>query len=216
MSRSKRKRFAELATFANAYDRDRVGPGGDWIRRHFGNDRPLSLELGCGKGEYTLALARRYPGRNALGVDRRGDRLWKGAGQARAEGLRNAVFLRANIEDLHFYLDRGQADAIWLPFPDPMPRRRQSKHRLLSRAYLEMYRLILRPGGCVHLKTDDDGLFRFALGTVSDCGGRVVACLRDSRRAEPDGGLLGVRTNFEDRHIAQGRQIRYLAFQFVG
>ncbi len=216
MSRSKKKRFVELEAFSNAYDRDRAGPGGEWIRRHFGNNRPLSLELGCGKGEYTLALGRRFPLRNALGVDRKGDRLWKGARQALEEALRNVLFLRANIEDLRFYLDEGQVDSIWLPFPDPMPKRRQIKHRLLSGSFLALYRLILRPEGRVHLKTDDDALFRFALEAVSDFGGRVVSCIRDVRGAGPGDELLGVRTTFERRHLAEGRRIQYLSFRLGG
>lgn len=212
MSRKKRRRFAELKTFPNVFNRDEAGPGGAWIRDHFGTVRPLYLELGCGKGEYTLALARRYPDNHVVAVDRKGDRLWKGAKRALEERLGNALFLRADIEDLHFYLDEGQVSEIWIPFPDPLPKRRQAKHRILSTSLLQTYRRILIPQGLVHLKTDDDGLFNLALQTVERIGGQIRLQSLDIYQSSSYEELLWLSTTFQRRHLEKGKTIKYVAF----
>ena len=145
MARKKRLRFAELEKMHNVVDGRRCD--GDWFERAFGPEETVVLELGCGRGEYTLALARSRPDRGVLGVDQNGARLWKGAGQALDEGLTNAFFLRALIEHLEDHVPAGRIGEIWVPFPDPLPKTRQARHRLLSPPFLERYRRLLHPGG---------------------------------------------------------------------
>lgn len=211
MSRKKLKRFEELATFSNAFTRESVGPGGKWLRDFFGNDRPIILELGCGKGEYSLALARLYPDRSILGVDRKGERVWKGAKVALDEGLSNVAFLRAKIEDLEEYLDEGQVEQIWMPFPDPLPKKRQVKHRLVSPAFLEIYRRLLGPSGCLRIKSDDRDFIDYAVEVVEAHGGTVECLDMDIHAESRADGLLAVQTTFESRHIEAGRTIKYLS-----
>ncbi|GAB4115841.1 MAG: tRNA (guanosine(46)-N7)-methyltransferase TrmB [Acidobacteriota bacterium] len=216
MARKKLKRFAQLPLLPNFRGRDQVGPGGAWVARHFGTERPLILELGCGKGEYALALAARFPDRHVLAVDRKGDRLWCGATAALRQGLDNVVFLRTDALDLTLFLDPGQVETIWLPFPDPLPRRRHAKHRLLSASALEEFRRVLRPGGTVHLKTDDAGLWETTREALAASGGRVVAASSDIYAEAGLDPLVYVSTTFERRHLQQGKRIRYLAFTLDG
>ncbi len=212
MARKKLKRFAQLPHLPNFRDRDQVGPGGAWAAEHFGCRRPLILELGCGKGEYALALAAHYRDRHVVAVDRKGDRLWCGATAALREGLTNVVFLRTDALDLTLFLDPGQVECIWLPFPDPLPRRRHAKHRLLSVPALEGFRRVLRRGGTVHLKTDDPTLWEAAQRALAAAGGRVVAASTDIHAETGLDPLVYVSTTFERRHLARGKRIRYLAF----
>ena len=213
MGRKKQKRFEEVVSFQNCFDRDDVGPGGRWVGAFFGNDRPLILELGCGKGEYSLALAGRFPSHNVIGIDKRSDRFWKAARPALAHRVSNVAFLRADVADLELYLDPRQVETIWIPFPDPRPKRRQAKHRILSEPFLEMYSRILSPGGVVHVKTDDPATVEGLLEAVEGVGGTVLSVIRDIDAEAVDDDLLLVRTTFERRHLERGRTVRYVAFQ---
>ncbi len=212
MARKKRKRFEEVERFPNCFDRDDVGPGGTWIHASFGNDHPLILELGCGKGEYSLALAERCPSRNVVGIDRRSDRFWKAARLALTRRISNVAFLRADISDLDLYFDESQVETIWIPFPDPRPKRRHAKHRILARPFLEMYKKILIPGGRVHVKTDDDATVTELLSAVREAGGRVDMAIEDILDQPADEELVSIRTTFEAKHLEQGRSIKYVAF----
>ena len=215
MSRKKQRRFEELEHLPNVLDSSMLSTGGDWIRAHFKNDSPVVLELGCGKGEYTLALGRSYRDRNVIGVDRKGDRIWKGAKRALAEPLENVVFLRARIESLGDYFDPGQVREIWMPYPDPLPKRRQAKHRVLSPPFLETYRRILVEEGMVHVKTDDAGLIEYVIETLSEYGRAIVKRVsHDLYAEEPDDELLRIETTYERRHLDTGRTIKYISFSF--
>ena len=203
MARKKRLRFNALHKMDNVVDGRRCEP--DWFERFFGREESVILELGCGRGEYTLALARRRPDSGVLGVDRNGARLWKGAEQALDEGLTNAFFLRAQIEHLEDHIAPGRVAEIWLPFPDPLPKNRQAKHRLLSTFFLERYRRLLYPGGVVHLKTDDLDLVDFADQAVRATGGRV---LDGSARLAGEGEeVMAAQTTYEKRYRDEGRTI---------
>jgi len=215
MVRKKRTRFEELKEFPNVLESESVSPEDDWIRGHFGNDHPLILELGCGRGEYTLALARHYQNRNVLGVDRKGARLWKGARKALDQNIHNAVFLRIKIEDLFERLGGAQFEEIWIPFPDPLPKRRQAKHRLISPSFLDSYRAVLRQGGRIHLKTDDDGLIQYLFKLLEDYPVIIHQCENDLHAHEPLDPLMSVRTTYESRHLEEGRTIKYVCFSFV-
>jgi tRNA (guanine-N7-)-methyltransferase len=218
MGRKKRRRLQELGSLPNVVDRDEVCFGGEWVDKRLGPRDGLALELGCGKGEYTLALARCRPSWNIVGIDRRGDRLWKGARRALEQGLANVLFLRADLQNLELFFGPGQVSQIWLPFPDPMPKKRQAKHRIFSQRYLLTYRKLLVPKGSLHLKTDDAGLAAGFREAVAEAGG-IVHLQTDNLYGDPEltieeGDLLQIRTTFELRHLAAGKSIRYFEVRF--
>lgn len=215
MPRKKLTRFAELKELSNVLESGRVALEANWIQKHFGNDHPLILELGCGRGEYTLALACRYRTHNVVGVDRKGARLWKGARKALEEGIHNAAFIRIKIEDIFECLGATQVEEIWIPFPDPLPKRRQAKHRLISPPFLDSYRAALSEGGRIHLKTDDEGLVRYLLELLVDYPAVIHKCEHDLHAYESVDSLMSVRTTYERRHLEAGRKIKYVCFGFV-
>ena len=208
MARTKLRRFAALEKMDNVVDGRRCAPG--WFNTAFGPAETAVLELGCGRGEYTLALARSRPNRGVIGVDRNGSRLWMGASRALDEGLTNAFFLRSPVEYLEEHIPAGRVGAIWLPFPDPLPKHRQARHRLPSPPFLERYRRLLCPGGAVHLKTDDSDLVDFAERAVRAAGGRVLG---GSDRRTVDGDMVAaVHTTYERRYRQEGRTIHERTF----
>lgn len=211
MPRKKRKRFSEIRDFPNVFDRDCVSGPDLWYREYFGNARSLVLELGCGKGEYTLELARRMPRRSFIGVDKNGARLWKGARLALEEGLSNVCFLRTLVENLPDFFGKATVEEIWIPFPEPLPKRRQAKRRLSSPRQLELYRELLKPGGTVHFKTDDPRLFEYTLETLVRNRCTIDRVLADVDR-ERENELLQISTTYEKRHRQEGKRIMYLKF----
>ncbi len=177
-SKNKLKRFRENETFSNVIqpERDDVISGGfplkgTWRSGFFKNENPIVLELGCGKGEYSVNLARRYPGKNFIGVDIKGARFWRGAKTALEEGLDNVAFLRTQIELIDLFFDRGEVDEIWITFPDPQIKYKRTKHRLTNAEFLGKYKTVLREGGFVHLKTDSEFMHGY---TLDFCTGRDV------------------------------------------
>jgi tRNA (guanine-N7-)-methyltransferase len=202
MARQKLVRFAALEQMANVIDGRRYPP--DWFDDTFGPRSTVTVELGCGRGEYTLALARRYPTRHFLGVDRNGGRLWNGAAAALNEGLSNAAFLRAPIQTIEEHIPAGRVADLWIPFPDPLPKRRQTQHRLVSPFFLERYRGLLAPGGSVHLKTDDAELAAFAERAVCTLGGQLLSA---SDSTGPAQAATAIQTTYERKYRSQGRTI---------
>ncbi len=192
---------------------------GHWNERMFDAPRPIVLELGCGKGEYTIDLALRNPGCNYIGVDIKGARLWKGAKYATQNHLGNVAFLRTRIEFITAYFAPGEVSEIWLTFSDPQFRSENS--RLTSPMFLERYRSFMKPGGIVHLKTDSMFLHRYSRA-VAECNGlRVLGCTEDlygtprEALAMPDetvGALYEVQTFYEKMFLEQGYKITYLSF----
>ena len=189
---------------------------GEWHRRVFENDRPITLELGCGKGAYTVALARRYPERNVIGVDVKGHRFWTGAQVAHDEGLGNAAFLRARVEFLDRCFGQNEVDEIWLTFSDPRPKDERGTKRITSPLYHGLFQSFVRPGGLVHVKSDSPLLYDLTLEGLRAEGYDVEEASRDVhgelvQRVDPDlAELLGVVTDYEARWIAEGRSIHYL------
>ena len=214
MARKKIKRFAELETFSNFFRYFNIGKGGSWIRDFFGNSDPLTLELCCGKGDMTLGLAEIFPHRNLLAIDRKGDRIWSGASRAIERNLTNTAFLQTDIEILGELLDENQVEEIWVTFPDPLPKRKQAKHRILGPEFLKIYRKLLLPGGLIHLKTDSEGFIDSTLEVLRE--ERVeIKLLKKDIYAEPSGDpVLEIKTDFERKHLAAGRKIHYLVFSF--
>lgn len=203
MARKKRLRRAELETMPNVVDARRCGSA--WFEHTAVRREPIVLELGCGRGEYTIALARTRPDRCVLGVDRNGARLWKGAARALDERLANAFFLHSPIEHLEDHVPPGRVGEIWLPFPDPLPKNRQARHRLVSAGFLARYRRLLCPGGAIHLKSDDRDLVTFAEHAVRSVGGRVLETLESLTGAGI--GMTEVQTTYERRYRDEGRTI---------
>ncbi len=212
MPRKKLKRFAVLHTLPNLY----VPAGAEdpnWYRRFFERERPLTLELACGWGEYAIALAGRHPDRNLVGVDTKGERLWKAARTALSEGLTNVAFLKIDIERIAGFFPPNAVEEIWITFPDPHPKRKKAKHRLTSWRFLPLYHRLLRPGGRVHLKTDDPGLFAFTQDMVRRQGGfELVETIPDLENGRVANEEVLIQTKYERRHRAEGRRISYLCF----
>jgi tRNA (guanine-N7-)-methyltransferase len=186
---------------------------GKWCREVFGNDSPLILELGCGKGEYTVGLARKYPGRNFMGLDIKGARLWRGAKTSNEEGLSNAAFLRTRIDFINSFFDRDEVDEIWITFPDPQEKRRRLKKRLPGAHFLNKYRLFLKDGGLVHLKTDNRQLYLDTLEMIRFNGLPVEQYSEDVYSELSDDELVAIQTYYEKRFLAEGTKINYLRFR---
>lgn len=223
--RNKLQKFAEVAAFPNVYENfdvgnteltccgEKVRMAGKWRSGHFQNAHPLTLELACGKGEYTVGLARMFPDRNVIGVDVKGARIWKGASRALEAQLPNAAFLRTRIEMLGNFFGAHEVDEIWIVFPDPFPRESKSNRRLTAPPFLSIYRRILRPGGLVHLKTDDRNLYDFTLEVLaSEQDARVIAHNDDIYAGALPVPELEIRTFYEAQHLAAGKTIKYIRF----
>jgi tRNA (guanine-N7-)-methyltransferase len=214
MAKQKLLRFAAMPGLANV----RQEPGslrGRWHAEFFRNDHPITLELACGKGDYTVALAQRHPRRNVIGVDIKGARLWVGATRARDLGLANAGFVRTAIEQLAEFFAEGEIAEIWITFPDPHPTSSRRKKRLTSPRFLALYRRLLEPGGLIHLKTDDEALYHYTLLTLAEEGGQVLADLPDLYAQPAASDLHEIQTTYERRHLAEGKTIKYIRFRLT-
>jgi len=188
---------------------------GNWKGEHFRNSFPLTLELACGRGEYSVGLGKLFPQRNFIGVDIKGERIWKGSTLAVENNLHNVAFLRTQILMLENFFQLGEVDEIWMTFPDPRPRKRDIKRRLTSPRFLEMYRKLLRPGGMVRLKTDNTSLFEY---TLEEVGGRDdiddLKFTRDLYESELRPECFDIKTRYEEEFSAKGEKIKYLRFRF--
>lgn len=227
--RNKLQKFAEVLQFPNVYENyNPQSPGllgkegepvelkGCWGENHFKNMHPITLELACGRGEYSLGLARMFPLRNFIGVDIKGARIWQGAKAALEQGLGHVAFLRTRIEQIQLFFAPGEVQEIWITFPDPFPQNSKTNRRLTSSRFLDTYKAMLAPGGYVHLKTDDPGLYLFSLETVSQYPGAVIEFHHDDIYALPELPYpeLAIKTYYERQHLAVGKTIKYLRFRF--
>lgn len=185
---------------------------GRWHSEWFGNSNPIVLELGCGKGEYTVAMASSQPDRNFIGIDIKGARMWRGARESNRMQLTNAAFLRTRIEFTGSFFAPGEIDEIWLTFPDPQPKRKREKKRLSGPHFLNLYRQYLRDGGLVHLKTDNRELFEYTLAVTETNGLKTVTAVTDLYREKPGDPLLSIRTHYEEMFLKEGSPITYLSF----
>ncbi len=225
--RNKLQKFAEILEFPNVYENydtrrpELTGVGGKpadlkgrWAETHFGNAFPITLELACGRGEYSLGLSRLYPERNFIGVDVKGARIWRGAKTALEEGLSNVAYLRARIELIETFFAAQEIQEIWITFPDPFPQNGKVNRRLTSPRFLERYRRLLAPGGLIHLKTDDPGLFVYTAEVVSATPGAKIQLQEDGIYSLNTLPLpeLEIKTYYERMHLRAGKAIKYLQF----
>lgn len=182
---------------------------GQWNAHFFKNSQPIVLELGCGKGEYTVGLAELDPSKNYIGVDIKGSRMWKGAKYATDNNLQNVGFLRTSIELIHLFFAPNEVSEIWLTFPDPQMKR--TRKRLTSRRFIELYRRFLKPDGIVHLKTDSNFQFQYTQAIVEANGFEVRTQLSDVYAQEPEKALQ-IKTYYEKQWLARGIKIKYISF----
>ena len=220
-SKNKLKRFKENETFANVIQpgRAQVMDGhfelkGRWSEDFFKNDHPIVLELGCGKGEYSVHLSRKYPEKNFIGVDIKGARFWRGAKTALEEGIPNVAFLRTQIELIDGCFASGEVSEIWITFPDPQIKYKRTKHRLTNQSFLDKYRNILQPSGVVHLKTDSEFMHGYTLGLLHGLDEEILYAHHDvyNSYGVPE-EVTAVQTYYESQYLEQGKKITYVRFR---
>lgn len=215
MGKDKIRRFAEIETFSNVLQLDEGKPyKGNWSKGFFKNDNPVVLELACGKGEYTVNLAVLFPDKNFIGVDYKGNRIWRGAKTALEEGVNNVAFLRIQIENLEDYFAPGEVDEIWITFPDPQPQLSREKKRLTSPRFLNKYIELLKPGGCVNLKTDNDGLYAYTAEKIQELKLKEHVNTADLYHSEYADEVLSIKTYYEQKYLKVDKNINYLKFSF--
>lgn len=218
-SKNKLQRFAENLTFDNLfqYNYEQLinlpfELKGRWKEDFFLNDHPITLELGCGKGEYTVGLAERYPGRNFIGFDIKGARLWKGLTMAREKGFGNVAFVRTKIDNINFFFESEEVSEIWITFPDPQPQLSRARKRLTSPLFLDRYRGILKPGGIIHLKTDSDLLYEYTLEVIREKSLPLHYHTNDLYAIGDEMEVKSIRTYYEQIWLSQGLTIKYIRF----
>lgn len=218
-SKNKLKRFRENETFPNVIqpERDDVLKGkfpykGSWRKDFFKNKNPIVLELGCGKGEYTVHLAQRSPHINHIGIDIKGARFWRGAKTAIEEGYTNVCFIRMQVELIVQCFAEGEVDEIWITFPDPQIKYKRTKHRLTQPDLLKIYKTVLKSGGLIHLKTDSEFLFGYTLGVVSQMGVIKYAHHDIYNNSDAPDIATEIQTFYENQFLEKKKAISYMNF----
>ncbi|MCB0464187.1 MAG: tRNA (guanosine(46)-N7)-methyltransferase TrmB [Aequorivita sp.] len=221
-SKNKLRRFRENETFSNVVQpsreevlNDSLKLKGNWQKNFFKNDNPLVLELGCGKGEYSVNLAKAYPEKNFLGIDIKGARFWRGAKIALEENLQNVGFLRTQIELIDYIFDKNEIDEIWITFPDPQIKYKRTKHRLTNQDFLQKYKKILKPDGFIHLKTDSEFMHGYTLGLLHGLGEIIEYAHHDvyGSQGAPE-AVTNIQTFYENQYLEIGKKITYIRFKF--
>ncbi len=215
MGKDKLRRFAEIETFANVFQLDEgKALKGKWAEEHFKNNHPVVLELACGKGEYTVNLAKLFPEKNFIGVDYKGNRIWRGAKTAIEENINNVSFLRIQIENLLDYFEAGEIDEIWITFPDPQPQDSREKKRLTFPAFLNRYKHVLKPGGYVNLKTDNDDLYAYTCDKIAELNLNVHKNTDHLYTSDLVDEVLSIKTYYEKKYLQHDKNINYVQFSF--
>jgi len=220
-SKNKLKRFKENETFSNVIQPTReeitnkeFHLKGKWAKEFFKNDLPIVLELGCGKGEYSVGLAKMYPEKNFLGIDIKGARFWRGAKTAVEEEMNNVGFLRTQIELIDLIFAENEVDEIWITFPDPQIKYKRTKHRLTNTEFLQKYKKILKPDGVVNLKTDSEFMHGYTLGLLHGEGHEILHANHDVYKNEysPE-EVIGIQTFYENQYLEENKRITYIKFR---
>lgn len=219
MGKNKLQHYKDIESYDNLfqYSYEEIIKGfplkGKWKKDYFRNDKPITLELGCGKGEYTLGLARKYPDKNFIGIDIKGARLWRGCKTALEEELKNIVFIRTTIELIEHYFSEGEIDEIWITFPDPHPKTPRTRKRLIYPRFLELYRNILVKGGIIHLKTDNQMLFDYTYDLLRELNLEIIFHTRDLYNSCIEDDILSIKTFYEKNFLEKNIPIKYLKFR---
>lgn len=212
MKRRKQYRFAQNAIAENVIENGKPlysSIKGNWFK-HFNNDNPIVLELACGKGEYTVGLAKEFPDYNFIGVDIKGDRIARGSQAALEKGLKNVAFLRTDIQYLREFFEANEVSEIWVTFPDPQPRDKQEKHRLTHPRFLEIYTELLIEDGLFHLKTDSAPFFEYSLETLPAFGFTNLVFTHNLYESPLNQIHHGIKTKYEAMFFEKGFSINYL------
>ncbi|MEM6686764.1 MAG: tRNA (guanosine(46)-N7)-methyltransferase TrmB [Bacteroidota bacterium] len=220
-SKNKLKRFKENDTFSNVIQptreeivSEKFPYKGKWCQEFFKNDAPSVLELGCGKGEYSVALARKFPHKNFIGIDIKGARFWRGAKTAVEENLHNVAFIRTQIELIEGLFAENEVSEIWITFPDPQIKYKRTKHRLTNEAFLARYKKILTADGTVHLKTDSEFMHGYTLGLLHGAGHEVLYANHDVYTNEGSPSeVTEIQTFYESQYLEVNKAITYIHFK---
>jgi len=222
MAKRKLQRFAEIKTFVNVFQHIQHSPQledfklkGKWNAEYFKNNNPIVLELGCGKGEYTVGLANYFPNKNFIGIDIKGARLWKGSKIAVESGMKNVVFVRTKIEHIEKLFDKNEVSEIWITFPDPQPQQSREYKRLTSPDFLNRYKNILQPNGIIHLKTDNFPLYEYSLKIAKENSCEVFDWTADlyGNHTKQREITVSIQTFYENKFAKKGFKICYLKFK---
>ena len=216
MAKNKLTKFAEMASYENVFHspyeklrEEGFSLKGKW-HTYFKNDNPIILELGCGKGEYTVGLARKFPSKNFIGIDIKGARMWSGATQARAEQLNNVAFLRSHIELIDNFFSENEVSEIWITFPDPQMKK--TNKRLTSTRFMQEYSRILKSEGVIHLKTDSNFLYSYTKEMIEANNLQVLFDTEDLYNSNPEDKILTIQTFYEQQWLERGLNIKYIKF----
>lgn len=229
--RNKLQKFAEIVDFANVYENvnqhqqdntmllrghgDSHEMKGRWASEHFQNTNPIILELACGRGEYSLALAKSNPDTNYIGIDVKGARIWQGAKNAIADNLPNVAFVRTRIEMIKSFFAPSEVAEVWITFPDPFLKESKEERRLTSHSFLNRYKEVVKPEGLIHLKTDDPTLYAFSMETLTACEFLDMEYNKDGIYSAPlDFPELEHKTYYEKMHLEKQRTIKYIRCRF--
>lgn len=220
-SKNKLKRFKENDTFKHVFQPSRddlvnhkFALKGKWAQHFFKNQHPIVLELGCGKGEYTVELAKRDPNKNFIGIDIKGARFWRGAKTANDSQMPNVAFIRTQIELIEYVFESNEVDEIWITFPDPQIKYKRTKHRLTNQAFLNRYNKVLKQGGPIHLKTDSEFMHGYTIGLLQGLGHDIQYSNHDVYRQEGSPEVVtAIQTFYESTYLAEGKAITYLRFK---
>ena len=224
--KDKQRRFDEMSTFKNVYQNfdfknpelknykgEIIDLKGKWREKQFKNNNSITLELACGKGEYTVALSEKLPKKNFIGIDIKGARIHDGAKKCLEKNQKNAAFLRTRIELLPNFFEKDEVDELWIVFSDPFPKDRHSKHRLSSPFFLDIYRQICKKDCIINVKTDSESLFDYTLEILEEQSIKPIILERDIYKTGYENVLLtDIQTFYEKQHIAEGRKINYVQF----
>ncbi len=211
MARKKLFRIQEATILPNIVQHD--NPDAKILVQEFlKKQKKAFLELGCGRGEYTIGLATLYPKVQCIGVDVQGERMWHGAKEGLMKKMENVLFIRTQIGKLLEFMPEHSIDEIWLPFSDPFPRKKKAKKRLTSPTFLKMYKKILKPGGIIHLKTDNENLFLYTKEIIEMTGAKIMQEDTDVQVTEDEKNPLNIQTQYEKRFRAQGKKIFHVSF----
>lgn len=223
----KMERWKEMETFPHVFEPKfkevfdtNFKHKGKWKQEVLKNDNPIVLELGCGRGEYSVGLGKHFPDKNFIGFDIKGARIWKGAKQALEQHLKNVFFVRTRIDFITSFFDENEVDEIWITFPDPQPQESRERKRLTAPMFMERYKQFLKPGGIIHLKTDNEGFFRYTLDEIKRNNYQLIEHTFDLYGERIDDldektqEILSIKTYYENLFSAQGHKIHYLKFRF--